>query len=101
MYLQKINLNAACFILIVYKVESISDSAYSFSQQCSRAGWFNPIPAVSWRGRGSRWLCGEELSTGTEGLKGQESELLQQSRLSALAGLAGLGSSVILCVGAV
>lgn len=32
-YLQKINLNAACFILIVYKVESISDSDYSFSQQ--------------------------------------------------------------------
>lgn len=33
MYLQKINLNAACFVLIVYKVESISDSDYSFSQQ--------------------------------------------------------------------
>ena len=33
MYLQKISLNAACFILIVYKVESISDSDYSFSQQ--------------------------------------------------------------------
>lgn len=33
MYLQKINLNAACFILIVDKVESISDSDYSFSQQ--------------------------------------------------------------------
>lgn len=33
MYLQKINLNTACFILIVYKVESISDSDYSFSQQ--------------------------------------------------------------------
>lgn len=30
---KKINLNAACFILIVYKVESISDSDYSFSQQ--------------------------------------------------------------------
>lgn len=32
LYLQKIDLNAACFVLIVYKVESVSDGDYSFSQ---------------------------------------------------------------------
>lgn len=48
------------------------------------AGWFNSIPACPGEAEGEVALWGgAQLSTGTGGLKGQEIELLQQSRLSA------------------
>lgn len=91
----------ALYSLFIKLKASLIVTIHSHSSR-SRAGtgWFNPIPAVSWRGKGSRWLCGEELSS-AEGLKGRKWSFCSNPGFQHWAGLAELGSSVILCAGAV